>query len=125
VKNYPLLIEFVPGARVRRDPAFVAFVSTLKIAHNGPQGTSVVFEDGARTPLPTDQIVFAEDDDGVARVGFGGMSFAGLQDGELVFLRIRDLQPEDQLSPQRGRRMTLNPRMVTAVSVDGRVVWPQ
>ena len=125
MKNYPLLIEFVPGARVSRDPAFVAFVSTLPIAQNGPPGTSVVFADGARTPLPTDQIVFAEDGDGAARVGFGGMSFEGLEGGQLVFLRIRDLQPEEQLSPQRGRRMTLNPRTVTSVSVEGRVVWPQ
>ena len=125
MKNYPLLIEFVPGARVSRDPAFVPFVSTLPIAQNGPTGTSVVFEDGARTPLPTDQIVFAEDGDGAARVGFGGMSFEGLEGGQLVFLRIRDLQPEEQLSPERGRRMTLNPRMVTSVSVEGRVVWPQ
>jgi hypothetical protein len=125
VNNYPLLIEFVPGARISRDPAFVAFVSTLPIAQNGPPGTSIVFEDGARAPLPTDQIVFAEDGDGAAQVGFGGMSFEGLEGGQLVFLRVRDLQPEELLSPQRGRRMTLNPRLVTSVSVGGRVVWPQ
>ena len=123
--NYPLLIEFVPGTRISRDPAFVKFVSTLPIVQNGPPGTSVVFEDGAKVPLPTDQIVFARDADGAAHVGFGGMSFEGTEGGQLIFLRVRDLQPEERLSPQRGRRMTLKPRMVASIAVDGRVVWPQ
>jgi hypothetical protein len=125
VNKYPLLIEFVPGTRISRDSEFVEFVSTLPIVHNGPPGTSVVFENGAKVPLPTDQIVFAEDGSGTAHVGFGGMSFEGMEDGQLVFLRVRDLQPEELLSPQRGRRMTLNPRMVASITVDGRVVWPQ
>jgi len=125
VNNYPLLIEFVPGTRISRDPAFVEFVSTLPIVQNGPPGTSVVFEDGATVPLPTDQIVFAEDGDGAARVGFGGMTFQGTEGGQLTFLRVRDLQPEELLSPQRGRRMTLEPHMVASIAADGRVVWPQ
>jgi hypothetical protein len=123
VTTYPLLIEFVPGARVSRDPAFVSFVSTLPIAQNGPPGTSVVFGDGGQVPLPTDQIVFTDNGGGAAKVGFGGMSFEGIEGGQLVFLRVRDLQPEELLSPQRGRRMTLDPAMVTSVSVDGQVVW--
>jgi hypothetical protein len=119
---YPLLIEFVPGTRITREPEVV---SKLPILQNGPPGTSVVFRDGAEVPLPTDQIVFAEDGRGAAQVGFGGMSFAGIEGGELVFLRVRDLQPEALLSPQRGRRMTLEPRMVASIAVDGRVVWPR
>ena len=35
-----------------------------------------------------------------------------MEDGQLVFYRVRDLQPAELLSPQRGRRMTLEPRMV-------------
>ena len=101
------------------------FVSTLPIVQNGPPGTSIVFEDGAKVPLPTDQIVLAEDGRGTAHVGFGGMSFEGMEGGQLVFLRVRDLQPEELLSAQRGRRMTLKPRMVVSITVDGRVVWPQ
>lgn len=119
---YPLFIEFVAGTRITREPDVV---SQLPILQNGPPGTSVVFGDGSEVPLPTDQIVFAEDDAGSARVGFGGMSFAGVDSGELVFLRVRDLQPEALLSPQRGRRMTLEPRMVASIAVDGRVVWPR
>ena len=122
---YPLLIEFVPGTGISRDPAFVEFVSTLPIVQNGPPGTSIVFEDGAKVPLPTDQIILAEDGGGSARVGFGGMSFEGMEGDQLVFLRVRDLQPEELLSPQRGRRMTLEPRIVAWITVDGRVVWPQ
>src|SRR6266852_9849323 len=122
VNNYPLLIAFVPGTHISREPEVV---SKLPIVQNGPPGTSVVFGDGATVPLPTDQIVFAEDGGGAARVAFGGMSFAGIEGGELVFLRVRDLQPEALLSPQRGRRMTLDPRMVASIAVDGRVVWPQ
>jgi len=56
VNNYPLLIEFVPGTRISREPEVV---SKLPILQNGPPGTSVVFGDGAEVPLPTDQIVFA------------------------------------------------------------------
>ena len=120
-KAYPLLIEFVPGTQVARQPDFV---SKLPILRNGPPGTAVVFADGTKVNLPTDQIIFFEVTDGVARVGFGGMSAAGMEDGQLVFYRVRDLQPAELLSPERGLRMTLEPRMVTSVSVDGRVVWP-
>jgi hypothetical protein len=49
----------------------------------------------------------------------------GIECGQLVFLQVRDLQPEALLSPQRGRRMTLEPQMVASVAVDGRTVWPQ
>lgn len=125
MNTHPLLIEFVPGTRISRDPAFVEFVSTLPMVQNGPAGTSVIVEDGTKVPLPTDQIVFAEDGGGAAHVGFGGMSFEGIEAGRLVFLRVRDLQPEELLSPQRGRRMTLEPRVVASIRVDGRVVWPQ
>ena len=121
-KAYPLLIEFVPGTRVYRQPDFV---SRLQILRNGPPGTAVVFADGSKVNLPTDQIVFADVTDGIARVGFGGMSAAGMEDGQLVFYRVRDLQPAELLSPERGQRMTIEPRMVTSISVDGRVVWPQ
>jgi len=119
---YPLLIEFVSGTRITREPEVV---SKLPILRNGPPGTSVVFRDGAEVPLPTDQIVFAEDTGGAAQVGFGGMSFEGNDGGELVFLRVRDLRPEALLSPERGRRMTLDPRLVASIAVDGRVVWRQ
>lgn len=122
VNDYPLLIEFVPGTRISREPKVV---SKLPIVQNGPPGTSIVFGDGATVPLPTDQIIFAEDGGGAARVGFGGMSFEGMEAGQLVFLRVRDLQPVELLSPQRGRRMTLEPHLVASIAVDGRVVWPQ
>jgi len=120
--NHPLLIEFVPGTRLSREPDVV---SKLPILRNGPPGTSVVFDDGAQVPLPTDQIVFAEDGGGAAHVAFGGMSFEGMEGGELVFLRVRDLQPAELLSPERGRRMTLAPHMVASIAVGGRVVWPR
>src|SRR5229473_1658420 len=115
---YALLNEFVPGTRVYREPEVVP---KLPIVQNGPTGTSIVFADGTKVPLPTDQIVFAEDGGGVARVGFGGMSAGGMENGQLVFYRVRDLQPAELLSPQRGRRMTLEPRMVASIAVDGQV----
>ena len=52
------------------------------------------------------------------------MSFGGMDDGRLIFHRVRDLQPEEFLSPERGRKMTLAPHMVASISVDGRQVWP-
>ncbi len=119
--DVPLLIDFAPGSSVRRE---AAVVPRLPIWRNGPPGTFVTFADGSRVPLPTDQIVLAEDAGGLARVGFGGMSFEGLADGRLVFYRVRDLQPEELLSPERGRKMTLDPHMVSAIHAGGRRVWP-
>ena len=118
---FPLLIEFVRGTSLYREPAIIP---KLRIIHNGPPGTFVVFADGARVPLPTDQIVLAEDSSGGARVAFGGMSFGGMDDGRLIFHRVRDLQPAELLSPERGRKMTLAPHMIASISVDGRQVWP-
>jgi hypothetical protein len=120
MSEVPLLIEFIADTKLHRDPEVVP---KLPIVQNGPPGTSVIFSDGRKVPLPTDQIVFEDDTKGRARVGFGGMSFEGIEDGSLVFYRVRDLRPEQELSPQRGRRTTLDPQMVSAIYVDGRKVW--
>jgi hypothetical protein len=118
---FPLLIEFVRGTRVcrQRDAA-----GKLPIIRNGPPSTFIAFADGATVPLPTDLIVFADNRGGRARVGFGGMSMAGLENGHLVFHRVRDLWPLERLSPERARRMTLKPHMVASVAIDGHAVWP-
>ena len=99
--------------------------SKLPIVGNGPTGTFVVFPDaGVRVSLPTDQIVLAEEVDGHVRVGFGGMAFVGVEGGQLTFARVRELLPEDQLSPARSHTMRLDPQWVTAISVDERREWP-
>ena len=121
MSEFPLLIEFIAETKLYREPDFVP---KLPILQNGPPGTFVIFLDGRKVSLPTDQIVFADDTTGFARVGFGGMSFEGIEDGYLVFYRVRELQPEEELSPQRGRRMTLEPHMVSSIYVEGRRVWP-
>jgi len=119
--DVPLLIEFVVNTQIYREPQVVP---KLPIVQNGPPGTFIVFADGRRVSIPTDQIVFADDTNATARVGFGGMRFDGIEDGYLVFLRVRDLQPPETLPPERGRRMTLKPEMVSAIYVDGGEVWP-
>ena len=121
MNDFPLLVEFVSGTSLYREPETIP---KLPIVQNGPPGTFVVFPDARRVPLPTDQIVFADDSGGSARVGFGGMSFEGTEEGHLVFYRVRDLRPEEELFPQRGRKMTLEPQMVSSIHVDGRHVWP-
>jgi predicted metal-dependent hydrolase len=120
-KDIPLLIDFAaPTSLYREDDR----VSTLPIIGNGPPGTFVIFANGRRVSLPTDQIVFVDDADGHARVGFGGMRLVGLEEGRLVFVRIRELLPEDQLSPDRSHKMLLDPQWVARISVDGQPVWP-
>ena len=84
MSDVPLLIDFTTGTWVHRDREVVP---KLPIVQNGPPGTSVVFSDGRKVPLPTDQIVFDDETAGRARVGFGGMSFEGIEDGSLVFYR--------------------------------------
>ena len=119
--DVPLLIDFTaPSSIFREDNR----ISMLRIIGNGPPGTFVVFPDGLRVSLPTDQIVFADDAGGHARVGFGGMQFVGSEEGQLVFVRVRELLPEDQLSPARCHTMRLESQWVASVTVDGRPVWP-
>lgn len=96
----------------------------MPIVGNGPPGTFVLFPDGLRVSLPTDQIVSADDAGGCVSVGFGGMAFAGLGGGRLVFQRVRELYSEDRLSPARSHTMLLDPAWVTAVWTDGQQVWP-
>jgi hypothetical protein len=116
----PLLIDFAaPSALLREQNR----MSTLPILGNGPPGTFVLFPNGYRVSLPTDQIVFADDTGGHARVEFGGMQFVGWEDGQLVFVRVRELFPEDQLSPARSHTMRLDPKWVATLSLDGQPIW--
>jgi hypothetical protein len=117
----PLLIDFAAPSSIFREQNRI---SALRIIGNGPPGTFVDFPDGLRVSLPTDQIVFADDAAGHARVGFGGMQFDGAEEGHLVFKRIRELFPEEQLSPARSHTMRLDSHWVTTISVNGRPVWP-
>ena len=121
VDDIALLIDFATPSSIFRERDRI---STLRIIGNGPPGTFVLFPNGLRVSLPTDQIVFADDTGGHARVGFGGMQFVGSEEGHLVFVRIRELLPEDQLSPARSHTMLLDSQRVATVSVDGRPVWP-
>jgi hypothetical protein len=122
LEDIPLLIEFAASTSLRREQHRT---SALPIIGNGPPGTFVLFPNGLRVSLPTDQIVFADDAGGRAQVGFGGMQFVGLEDGRLVFARIRELFPEDQLSPDRSHTMRLEPEWVAAILVHGRTVWTE
>lgn len=122
----PLLIEFTQGTKVVRQPEHTP---KLPIVQNGPPGTFVVFADGSKVPLPSDQIVSAQEVDGAAQVAFGGMDFAGLwgtvsEEALLTFHRVRELHPPETLSPGRGMTMTLKPEMVAAVRVQGQLAWP-
>ena len=120
------VVEFVRGSRVEKDPPVnrpVTWGASLRIVQNGPPGTFVRFADGGRVPLPTDQIVSSDEGANGARVGFGGMRFDGIEGGLLTFRRFRDLLAEHELSPERGRRMTLAAEMVAAVFIEGRLAW--
>ena len=116
----PLVIVFAPRTSLFREQDLI---SQLPILRNGPAGTFVVFPSGVRVSLPTDQIVSADESDGAARVGFGGMRFTGPSEGRLHFVRERYLLPEEQLSPARSHVMTLEASMVSSILVDGHPVW--
>ena len=121
MEDGPLLIDFVAPTSLLREPNRT---SALPVIGNGPPGTFVLFSNGLRVSLPTDQIVFADDTSDHVRVGFGGMRFVGSKEGRLVFVRIRELFPEGQLSPDRSHTMLLDLQWVATISVDGRLVWP-
>jgi hypothetical protein len=113
------LITFAAGATLQRESDRA---SDLPIHRNGPPGTFVILP-GVRVSLPTDQIVFVEERDGLVAVGFGGFRFDGLRDGQLTFTRVRELRPEQELSPDRSFTMRLQPEWVAAIDVDGVRVW--
>src|SRR5437899_6576825 len=120
------LIEFATGTSLLRE---TDRPSDLPIVRNGPPGTFVLFPGGLRISLPTDQIVFAEEAGGRVRVGFGGMRFAGTEvdagtEAErLIFHRVRELHPEDELSPARSHTMRLDADLVSSILEDGQLVW--
>jgi uncharacterized damage-inducible protein DinB len=116
-----LVIDFTAPSSLLRE---THRPSQLPIVGNGPPGTFVIFPDGMRVSLPTDQIVSSDDRSGHARVELGGMRFAGVKEGRLAFVRFRELFPEDQLSPARSQTMLLEPQWVADVSMDGDPVWP-
>ncbi len=117
----PLLVEFTAPSSLLLE---VDRASPLPVVRNGPPGTFVRLPGGLRVSLPTDQVVFADDTGGRARVGFGGMRFIGCEAEQLVFVRARELHPEEQLSPARSHTMRLTPTWVTALWVAGHQVWP-
>jgi hypothetical protein len=117
----PLLIKFVADSWLRRE---APFTPKLPIVGNGPPGTFVVFANGHEVPLPTDQIVEDDDASGAAHVGFGGLRFDRIEEGQFVFLRVKDLWPQGRLSPERSWKMTLKLELVAAILVEGILVWP-
>jgi hypothetical protein len=119
--NTSAVIVFGTGTKLLRERDRA---SNFPILRNGPPGTFVVFTNHFRVSLPTDQIVFADDAAGAVRVGFGGMDFVGEENGRLIFRRVRDLLPDEQLSPDRSWTMTLETSWVSSVEMNGRVVWP-
>ena len=90
---------------------------------NGPPGTFVLLA-GIRISLPTDQIVAINETAGAVTIGFGGMRFTGVEGGRLTFVRVRDLWPEERLSPDRSWTMTLETPWVSSVHQNGRQAWP-
>ncbi len=118
----PLEIEFLEGSRIQEE---TVEESPLPVFRNGPPGTFVILPSGERISVPTDQIVLQDESDGVARLGFGGMSFEGMEEEKFVFWRVHDLWPEEKLSPERGLKMTLKPEMIKSIRVQGTQVWPR
>src|SRR5258705_6963444 len=119
VDEIPLLIDFATPSSIFQERNRI---STFRIIGNGPPGTFVHFANGLRISLPTDQIVFADDTGGPARVGVGGKQFVGSQEGQLVFVRIPEGLPEDQLSPDRSHTMRLDSHLLAPNPVDRRAL---
>ena len=115
-----VIVAFASGSSLVREEDRP---SHFPIYRNGPPGTFVQLGT-LRVSLPTDQIVSMEETDGAVTVGFGGMRFTGVQDDRLTFVRVRDLWPEERLSPARSWKMILEPSWVAYVIADGGQVWP-
>jgi hypothetical protein len=123
----PVLIEFKTGSRIEAfepvSPLSIENQATSDFDAKSPK-TFVILSDDQRVALPTDQIVMAQDRDGSATIGLGGMSFEGMEDGNLVFWRVQDLLPEELLSPQRELKVMVSSDAIAHVHVNGQNVWP-
>jgi hypothetical protein len=117
----PLFVNFAAPSTLLRE---ADRRSDLRIVGNGPPGTFVRFPHGLSVSLPTDQIVFASDESGFARVAFGGMRFVGADNETLTFVRDREVLPVDQLSPARSHVMYLSASVVAGVERGGVTLWP-
>jgi len=109
----PVVIQFIAGSKV------------LSPQLQEPHHTWINFSKGDPIPMPTDQIIHYEDAHGAARVGLGGMSFEGIENDRLVFWRVRDIYPEENLHPERAMKVTLDPSKVASVHLQGTQVWPR
>jgi hypothetical protein len=118
----PLVVEFAPGSRVQAHPDEADLESEV---HLMPRDAMIRFPDGSEVPVPADQIVLEEHQEGAARVGFGGVSFEGIVDGKLAFWRVKDLAPEETLSADRDIRFLIAPELVSSIVVHGVPVWPK
>ena len=123
-KQSPVVVEFSKGAKVFVDPG-IPTTPVHPDLREGPPPTQVRLADGTLVELPSDQMLFSEQTkSGTSRVGLGGMSFEGTSDeGKLLFWRVLDLLPEENIAWNRIDRIALDPRQVSQVLVDGRVVW--
>jgi hypothetical protein len=116
----PLVVEFAAGSVILREQDRA---SDLPMYRNGPPGTFVLLA-GVRISLPTDQIIAINATDRTVTVAFGGMHFTGVEDGRLTFARVREVLPEEQLSPDRSHTMSLDTAWVKRVFEQGSQVWP-
>jgi hypothetical protein len=112
----PSMVDFTVGTKLDE---------LVRVEEAAFGASYVVMPDGKRIELPADQVVHSEDRSGFARVGFGGLSFEGIQEGQLVFWRVKDLLPEDMLSPSRSLRVLLDPTSVSRIQMNGQQVWPK
>ena len=118
----PLVVEFAPGSRVE---AHELEVPTEAEKPQYPRDALIRFADGRQIPVPADQIVLEEQERGAARVGFGGVSFEGLVDGQLAFWRVKDIAPEDMVAADRDIRFLVPTDLVSSIAVQGIKVWPK
>src|SRR5262245_18335331 len=118
----PLVVEFAPGSRVESHEMETPDEIERPLI---PRDAMIRFSDGREVPVPADHIVLEEQEKGSARVGFGGVSFEGMVDGQLAFWRVKDIAPEETLAADRDIRFLISPELVSSIAVHGVKVWPK
>jgi hypothetical protein len=109
----PVLIEFVPGSRfLPKQEGETRGVSTVLLA------------DGRCVEVPEDQVIFADEKSGQARLGLGGMSYEGIRDDRFELWRVRDLWPEDRIAVSSEQRILVAREMVSRILLEGAQVYP-
>jgi hypothetical protein len=123
--SYDLLVESKDGSQALQVRIEPFSLSATELAEMQTELAEMQMVDPSWTPIPLLKYPLVPDVHAGDTVAIDLLENpttgqkVGSEEGHLVFVRTRELLPEDQLSPARSHTMLLDSQRVARVSVDG------